>query len=165
MANHSFTFRAGAYRGQLVSDSLGQTEGGIRFEFAHETEEVRGDNMGDSVQDLIYRGWNCFVSSTFIEFSKTGLLNAIWPWDTTFGEIGTIGVLAGATYAKALTLTKVVGTPTYWQTIVADRAILSPRFPVDLLLAPSLKRCPLRFQLLPYGTLDDEKWFVPTVAT
>lgn len=156
----SYTFIAGAYRPTIGAVSLGQIEDGFNFEYTFTGEPIRGQNLGDSVQDIVYRGGDCFIQFTAIEFSQAGLLSLLWPWHATMGQVGVVGILANNNKADVLVLTRVAGTPAYYATITAEEAILAPGYPVQWLLAPRLKKIPVRLQLLPYGALDAEVWFV-----
>ena len=168
---HSFKNVAGAYRGTLGGLALGQAEDGITFEFIYEGESVVGDNLARSVFDVVYQGGNVFMQGMFIEANVAGLYatitgaTAVSMWDTTFGKVGKVGTLAQVDgKAQPLVLTKVSGTSAQFATITAEQAIIAPGFPISQLLGNHIHRIPLRFQLLPYGALDAELWFVPVLT-
>jgi hypothetical protein len=86
------------------------------------------------------------------------LPNFLWPWNATWGNVGTIGVLL-STLATGIKLVALAGTPAATNTaplqIVAKSAILAPGYPVRVTLAPLLRRVQVRLQLLPYATAGD----------
>lgn len=146
-------FIAGGYTATWNALPLGQIEDGIQLDFTLGAEEIRGDNYGDTVQDGVFRGGDCFLTATFLEWDLIQTSKALWYWSTTFGKIddGFIGRLM-STFAKVLVLTKVTGPSASPTTLTANLAVLAPRFNVNTLLAPRLRRVPIRFQLLPFAT-------------
>lgn len=164
---HSYLFKAGAYRGLWNALALGQAEDGITLEWSSMFQPIVGDNMAQTVQDLVYAGVEVFVSGVFVEAAALGQMVAAqppaWPGDGTLGTVGTVGVLANATLAQPLVLTKISGSAAMWSTITAPKAILATRAPVSQLLGNHVHRIPLRFQLLPDGLLDAESLFVAAV--
>lgn len=142
---------------------LGQTEDSFELEFSLNGDPIRGDNLGDTVQDVVNRGGDCFLSAVFIEWDKALATRLFWTPSATFGryDAGFIGTLAGAHHNSeatprstgVLTLTRVLtvthSTP---QTLTANYAMLAPGFPIRTLFGPRLRRVPLRLQLLPYPT-------------
>ncbi|GAF97835.1 unnamed protein product, partial [marine sediment metagenome] len=91
---HTYEFAAGTYRMAWGGAPLGQTEEGVRFDLAYEGEPVRGDNLADTVQDVIYRGGNVFAEFTLIEYKKANAAKVFYPWNTVFGTVGIIGRMA-----------------------------------------------------------------------
>lgn len=166
------SFIAGGYTCSFDGDTVGQIEDGIEFEWVFNGEVIKGDNLGDSMQDGVYRGGDCFCSMTLTEYDQAKLLKAIWPWSpagagaANFGRVGTVGVLATSA-ARTLILTKVIGPNASPTSITCTAngttggAILPFGFPIRLLLAPRLRRIPLRLQLLPYSSGSNTVWFVP----
>lgn len=150
-----------------VAQALGITEDGFELQWVMHGEIIKGDNLGDSIQDGVYRGGDVFVEAVFEEFNAAGLYGAhstlpqaFNPASTHFGRHGQAGVLFSA-LAGVLILTRVSAstgaTPT---TITADKAILANEFVVRNKLASRLKKTPLRFLLLPYTASSNTVWFV-----
>lgn len=187
------TFIAGAYtvgirkrvngllEGNIASPtyvSIGQVEDGITIDYTHAFEPIRGDNLGDSIQDGVYRGGDCFMDLTCLEWNLALISNALWPGaddsntsDATFANLGKleegfVGKLI-SNMGFCVLLTKVAGpnaTPAY---VYAAKAILAPGYPVRFALAPRLRRLPLRFQLFPYqrgGSPNPYYWFEGATA-
>lgn len=134
---------------------MGQIEDGIQIDYSLGMEDIRGDNYGDTVQDGVFRGGDCFFTMTFLEWDTVATSLLFWPWSATaIGKIddGMIGRLM-STFAKVLLLDKVSGPSASPNSITVGKAVLAPRFNVSWLLAPRLKRVPVRFQALPYNTI------------
>jgi len=165
MATHAYEFASGTYRMTWGGAVLGQTEEGVRFDLVYAGEPVRGDNLAETVQDIIYRGGNVFAEFTLIEYKKAEAAKVFFPWNATFGTVGIIGRMAQlSTLSKALVLTAVSGAPCFYATITADQAILAEGHSIGHLLGPTLHRVPIRLQLLPSGAVDAEKWFTAAAA-
>lgn len=168
------TFIAGPYSGTWTPPAgaalaLGITEDGFDLEWVMHGEVIKGDNLGDSIQDGVYRGGDVFISLTAEEFNAAGLYGAhttttqaFNPASTHFGRHGQAGVLFSA-LAGELILTRVSAstgaTPT---TITASKAILANEFVIRTKLASRLRKVPLRFLLLPYAVSTNTVWFVNT---
>jgi hypothetical protein len=159
------TFVTGAYTATYNFQStgalpIGQTEDSFELEFSLNGDPIRGDNLGDTVQDVINRGGDCFLSMVLIDWDHALTSRIFWTPSATFGkyDIGYIGTLAAGQNPASttprstgvLTLTRVLtvthSTPV---TLTAYYAMLAPGFPVRTLLGPRLRRVPLRMQLLP----------------
>ena len=157
------SFIAGAYTLGYGTgpSSLGQVEDGITFSYAPHYEAIRGDNAGDTLQDGVYRGVDVFVSFTLIEYNAAGVQALVWPWSNTLGTLGTIGRLmtgiktigtpGGALGTGSLTMTAVASTPAASTpaTRVCHWAGIPDGADVNYLMAPRLRRLPIRLQLLP----------------
>lgn len=165
MATHTYLFAAGTYRMTWGGAVLGQTEDGINFDLSYAAEPVTGDNLAETIQDVIYRGGNVFADFVLQEYSRANAAKIFYPWHATFGTVGIIGRMAQiSTLAKALVMTAVAGAPCFYATITADQAILAPGHSLKFLLGPTLHRVPIRVQLLPAGAVDAEKWFTAAAA-
>tara|TARA_R110002020_G_scaffold62712_6_gene167506 strand:+ start:455 stop:994 length:540 start_codon:yes stop_codon:yes gene_type:complete len=170
---------AGAYYGTYAGNYVGITEDGFEIEQTTYTEPIRGDNMGDSIQDEVYRGADVFVNFVLIEYNKavaaTGGTDGtpiFHPHDDANGQVGKPGVLRGAFSAGALVLTEYSGDTTSDPTTYTfTKACLASNFPVRLLLANRLRKIPLRLQAYPvldsgigtsaaYTAVPSAKWFV-----
>lgn len=154
-------FTAGPYTATYGAADLGITEDGFELEFMYHAEEVRGDNLGDTVQDLVYRGGSCFLSATFNEWA-TAVAALADSYSTGVSPI--TGVLMGNVAAplnKSLVLTAVAGTSAAAApaTLTAALSGLAPNYPVRYLMAPRLRRLPVRFQVYPNSS---NVWFAVT---
>lgn len=158
------SFIAGGYTVTLGGSTVGQIQDGIMLEQTLNGEPVRGDTFGDTIQDFVFRGGDVFMNMVLLEYDATSAKTAFWPWSTTWGRItsGIVGKL-GTAMAAALVLTAVAGTSaaTAPATLTANKAILAPGFPVQMLFAPRLRSIPIRLQLLPYNATNDQ-FFVLT---
>ena len=161
-----------------VDTALGQLEDGVTFDFTKSVEPVRGDNVGDAVQDGVFRSGDCFMDFSLIEWNSALLSNIFWPeadntptaGQITDGEFINFGKLEPGNVGRLLTamsvpilLTKVTGPNASPAFIFAAQAIIAPGYPVRAIFAPRLRRLPLRLQLLPYqrtaGITNPYFWF------
>jgi hypothetical protein len=153
----TITAISGPYYGQWNGEYMGVTEDGFELEHTFYAEAVRGDNMGDSIQDEIGRGADMSVSMTLVEFAIAKAVNGAvaagniyWPTAAT-GLLGVMGDVA-TDLSSALVLTNVnaaapaAGNPT---SITFGLAKLANNFPVRMLFASRLRRLPLRMQCYP----------------
>lgn len=144
---------------------MGQTDG-LNLTYSFSEAAIRGDNFGDSWQDGVYRGGNCFVNLNLMKYTAPSILTTFWPMSATFGQSGVIGRL-GSALAKSLVLEAALGTPAHTATapriMTAKYAVLTPGVPVELDLSPRLRTIPLQLQLLPYAVGSSpnivNKWF------
>ena len=161
------TFISGAYTATFQFQStgavaqIGQTEDSFELEFSLNGDPIRGDNLGDTVQDVINRGGDCFLSTVLIDWDVALASRIFWAPSNVLGtyDSGYIGTLAGAQHpitgtprsTGTLILTRVLSvnhsTPA---TLTALHAMLAPGFPIRTLFGPRLRRVPLRLQLLPF---------------
>jgi hypothetical protein len=76
--------------------------------------------------------------------------------------MGVMGVIGRLRYdlSQALVLTAIAGTPAASSpaTLTASQAILAANFPWKLLFGPTLRKFPLRMDLLPY-TATGVVWY------
>ena len=149
------SFIAGPYTVTYNALALGIMQDAPSIEITSAADEIIGDNLGDTVQDGVYRGGNCFVDLVLQEFDAAGAAGAFAPF-ADWGKVGQPGKLLSS-FAKALVFTAVAGTTSTPATVTANKAILAPGFPVRMLYGTRLKNVPLRFQLLPNGS--PEEWF------
>ena len=164
------TFIAGPYSATAAFASttadLGTIEDGFELEGITYQELIRGDNLGDSVQDGVYRGQDIFLSATFLEWDKEVLHYLMNPYGgstgSTLGEIGQVGRLAtslavqivltpaAGTTAAAATITTGLTTPAIpMDTLTLPKCILAENFPVRFNFAARLRKIPLRFRVFP----------------
>ena len=181
----SSTFIAGRYTaiwgaGSAGSNALGVTEDGFELEKTIFGEEMVGDNLADTVQDIVYRGGNVFINVVLSEWSPGGILLlknfALGLEDVGTDDMGSLVGNVGFQYAAmgATTPTnKLVLTSTADTTaasspasLTAELANLAPGFSSRINLNNRHRKIPLRFQLLPYipdlGGEEDPCWYTTT---
>jgi hypothetical protein len=157
------SFISGPYTLTYGASPLGIIEDAASLEITPSEDGIQGDNYGDSIQDGVYRGGNCYLDLVLQEYNAAGALSAFWPFHATFGHMGQVGTLKSS-FAAALVLTAVSGTPAASApaTLTANKAVLAPNFPLRLLFGSRLRNVPLRFQFLPYLVTSAPAWFTTT---
>jgi len=153
------SFIAGPYSLTYGAADLGIVEDAIRQELTATVDVVRGDNLGDSVQDGVYRGGNMFLDMVLQEYNAAAAPDAFWPWNAVEGVVGAIGRLMSGV-AAALVLTKIAGSTATPSTRTYGKVVLAENYPVSMLLGSRLKNVPLRLRCLPYKPASDTVWFV-----
>ena len=157
---------SGPYHGSWSGEYIGATEDGFEVEHTFFSEPIRGDNLGDSIQDEVLRGADVYVNFTLIEWLKAGAVESTGQagssihWATANsgfngagdGKVGVIGDVLSE-YADSLVLTAVANTPAAAApaSITFLGAILARNFPVRVLYASRLRRIPMRMIALPSG--------------
>lgn len=143
---------AGAFTVTYGGSTLGEAQEGFTLEHFVNKQLITGDNEARTPQDAVYQGSEVFVEMVLNEWNASGVASAMWPYNGTRGDNGTVGVLDSATWG-ALVLTSVSGTSANGlsseQQFTANQAILAENFPVRVLLSPTLRTVPLRFRLYP----------------
>ena len=154
-------FIAGGYTATLDGNALGVVENGYSQELTPGGENITGDNLGPAtIQDGVYQGAACFVDIILSERSAAAAVAAMWPWATTWGFLGTPGVLYSSV-AVALVLTAITGpSPLPATTRTYGNVLLAPNFPVREALATRHNKIPLRFLCLPYLDTGNNKFWV-----
>lgn len=173
-------FIAGPYVWTFNGRLIGVTEDGCRLNITNFGDPIRGDNLGDSMQDYVYRGGDVTMEGVLQEWdvalngppTPPAKLNSscdsiFWPW-AGFGGSGQIGRLASIVAAKlvgvpAPTTSAATATAGY-QTITLNYAVLAPGYNVSMLFAARLRNVPIRLQALPSPLSDtgSEAWFALT---
>jgi hypothetical protein len=162
------TFIAGPYTatynpalGGGAPVSLGISEDGFELESTYYADLIRGDNLGESIQDGVYRGKDCYLSCVLEEVNLDGVNRVFNPFIdcdaiSDLSELGQVGRLL-TNLAGSLVLTAVAGTTaaTVPATLTASKAIIAPGFPIRQVLATRHRKMPLRFLLLPYTDGSD----------
>jgi hypothetical protein len=155
-------FVAGPYKATYDGQSIGVTERGFELEVNTMEQSIIGDDMGESVQDDVYTGMNCFLNFVLQEYSHTGIQRSLfWPFHATFGKLGLVGRMKWD-LSKPLVLTALVGTrvargdialvssgPT---TITFQRAVLAGGYPIRMMFSARHRNIPLRFKSYPTPT-------------
>lgn len=163
-------FIAGAYYWSYNGLFLGTTENGFRLSMTSFGDPIKGDNLGDSIQDFVYRGGDVSVEGTLQEFEAARLggnaaippkVNArnqqiFWPY-AIMGATGAIGTLSSL-YSAPLVGTPVPGTSADLlatvKNLTMNFAILPPNYDVGMLFAARLRNLPIRLQALPFHPAD-----------
>lgn len=151
---------AGPYTSTHDAAAFGFIENGFDLEFTADGKDlIVGDNLGGSIQDGVYRGGQCFISFTMMEYDIAEVKSMLWPYGV-LGEHGQVGRL-DSNLASVLVLTAVAGTPAALEpaTLTANLAILAENFPVRLLLASRARRLPIRLRLYPFNDAGTIRWF------
>lgn len=152
------SFIAGPFTITLGGSAIGIVEDAPSLEITPSVDTIRGDDMGDSVRDGVYRGGNCFVDMVLQEYNAAAAATALWPYAAE-GVMGDVGDLL-TDHDAALVFTKIAGTsalPATTRTFTS--AILAPNFPVRYLMGSRLRNVPIRFQCLPYDDSGTTRWF------
>ena len=132
--------------------TVGETDG-INMDYVVHKRLITGDNQADTPQDAVHRGVELFLQMTLLEFNLAQVTKAMWPWGATFLDHDLVGKLDVGSFAKAIVLTAVAGTPAaadasadVW---TFSTCILAEDFPVSILFTPDLRSIPLRFRVYP----------------
>jgi len=152
---------------------IGQLDG-LHLNYSFSAADIRGDSYGDTWQDGVYRGGNCQLRFTLTKYSAPNLAKVFWPFNATFGKVGTLGVLASS-LAKQITLEAADGTPAEstdigggaigWPRIItANYAILTPGHVAEFDLTPSLRVIPIELTLLPWDDTGTIRWFTSATS-
>lgn len=154
---------------------VGITRDGYKLTLDTELEDLgETDAWGLSVIDGIFRGGNCFLQYTSVEY-KAGSLGAYWPYGGAMGGAGVLGVLYDSTQttklpigqlasniAQPLVLTAGAGEPTSIATLTATFALLAKNSNLDLMFNSKLRDVPTRLRLYPYTVSSVTKFFATT---
>ncbi|HUT88740.1 MAG TPA: hypothetical protein VMY37_04545 [Thermoguttaceae bacterium] len=157
---------------------IGDTEG-VDLEWVMHAEPIVGDSLGESIQDFVYQGADVSLQLTLLSFNAQAYesFKAYWPWAPDHGTLanqvlqlgklhkagagnGPIGRLASSDAVKSLILTPDAGSPAAGNVFDFHYVKLANGYPVRLLMAPSLRRVPIRFQVYP----DATRWFTFTAG-
>jgi hypothetical protein len=152
-------FIAGPYTATYNAAALGQTADGFRVSHSFFKRLIQGDAYAQAPQDEVYQGAEVFVNFRCIEYTKTGIAAAMWPYGAymKMGQVGRVSVQQSL--VKSLVLTAVAGTPAASSpaSVTLPLSILAEGFPVELLFAPDLREVPLRMRVYPnagsFGTV------------
>ena len=172
---------SGAYFANYGGEYVGITEDGYELEQTTFAEPIRGDNLGDSIQDEVYRGTDVFLNFVLIEYNQAVAASGgtddtpiFHPHDDVLGLLGKPGVLRGSFSGSGLALTRYSADTTATAvTLTLTKSVLASNFPVRLLMANRLKKIPMRMQAFPnytevgttaggYTALPAGNWYVWT---
>lgn len=143
------TFIAGPYTSTWNALATGITQDGYEEEYARASDEVTGDNLGDTVQDEVTRGITPFaVNFLCNEYDAAALATMTWVDHATRGRVGQVGRLASA-LAQPLVLTRVAGTTATLATITYAKSLIDRNFTVRTKFAARLRQIGLRLKVFP----------------
>ncbi len=132
----------GMFEGDAGCPALSQVE--------HEEPVNNTDRYGRTKIDGFYLGGDWFFDGSCIEWLRN-TVRAWWPFGANPMEMGTI---ARRRYdmSAPLLLTAIAGTPAANSpaTITAAKALLAANFNTRLLFGPTLRKLPIRQELMPY---------------
>ena len=150
------SFIAGPYNWNYDGQSLGVLADAPRLRFSFTAEEVRGDNLADTIQALINRGGSMYLDLILQEWDNTKAQLLMWPFSATRGYIGT-ATLGEAGFAaigcqisgKVLTATAAASScasPSYWG---FPNVVMAPNQDVSYLMGSRLRNVPISLLVLP----------------
>lgn len=157
-------FIAGPYAalyGRTQPINLGVIEEGFELEWTGSYELIRGDNLGDVVQDRLLRGLECFVSFVGEHFDTVRAAKLLWPWEGQTSTAGNIQVgdlpyipqldpsQSDEALLQLIPLNQTQASVAL-PYIVAQRAVFPDNFPLRLILNSRLRKFPYRWRLMPY---------------
>jgi hypothetical protein len=106
----AYGFVAGHYTATLAGANIGTTEAGFQLRPTTYRDDVRVDDLGDTIVDGVYRGFNYRISCTLQEYTKAGITELIDFYEAgakgKVQDVGNLVVLGGL--AKVLVLTPVL---------------------------------------------------------
>jgi len=167
-------FVSGPYTATYDGSSIGISERGWEIEQTWFGEPIIGDNMGDSIQDNVYRGGNCFFSSVLQEFNIAKVRRAFWPYATNMGWSGVIGcndiaVNNAMTGDNGQLVLNVVtsacsGASVYGpSSVTVPHAHIAKNFPIRITLGATHRKVPIRLQAYPTSLPSgSQSWFSTT---
>lgn len=151
------SFVSGTYDWQYNGVSLGVLATPPRLRFSFSAEEVRGDNMGDTIQALINRGGSLYMDLVFEEWDNAAVQAVIWPFAgaADFGHMGSplraipsypsIGCPLVAQTLAAIAASGSCATPAYW----GFQALLAPGQDVTWAMGSTLRMVPVSMLVFP----------------
>lgn len=152
------SFEAGPYQWDIFLDSqylsLGVIEKPPEIQVQPHHQEIRGDNLGQTLQDMIYLGQTLTIDLVFQEWNSHNF-KLWWPYSvgadahTRLGSLSDIGCVVSSV-AIPMRATRIFNCPqnggaTYYY----DKATLAPNFPIKYLMGSRLRNVPVKLILLP----------------
>lgn len=152
-------FVVGSYAATYNGTGTGITENGYRLTHDQKAEGIeQSDLYGKTMLDAIWQGANVSIEFTCLAFVKgmpvlnpfTASLYQLWAAANPMGRLF-------SDMAKALVMTVTANTPAAAvgvgpATLTANLAILAPNYSATYAFDNTLKKLPLRLQLLPYSS-------------
>lgn len=130
---------------------LGLVHGVRRLRRRYRAQPIQADRFGDMQIDGVFRGGDVFLQMIFKEWTAA-VKAALWPFDSDFGDIGSMGKLL-TDLAAPLVMTVESGSPaatTGFSTVTAALAILAPENDVEIIFGNEQRDVPVMLQLFPY---------------
>lgn len=116
MAADTSSFVAGHYTLTYNGVDVGTTEQGFEMRPRYSREDIKVDEMGDSLVDGIYRGYNITITASLSQWGASGRQAFQFPFDTVVGTLGKVDLvgqtMVGGGFAKQLVFTPVAGINT-----------------------------------------------------
>lgn len=164
----SYGFVAGAYSALYGGLDLGMVEDGFTMSYRYFAEQIRTDNVGDALNDNVYRGVQLNVRFILSEWNLAAVKAAFWPFSNVLGQMGDLGRL-GSNLASPLVLTACDNSNTP-ASITFYKALLAPDFSVDHLFANKHRKVSMDMIVFPqaitnastYGQCDELALFITT---
>lgn len=156
-------FAPGYYAMTYNGNDTGLVKDTRRLRRRSRAAPITADKYGDSIIDGAYRGGDCFLLCTFIEWNAN-VRAVLWPFNADFGVMGQCGRLM-TDLAKEMVLTAEAGSPAATEgpaTITASKAILAPENDVEVLFGNDSRDIPVLLQLYPYQDTSVIRWFATT---
>lgn len=159
-----YTWTYGTQSGPMGGTyTLGITEDTATLEYSGAgVDPIRGDNLGDVIQDGVFRGGNYYLELVLQEYNLPAARHCFHPWTGTFGEVGIVGSLLSA-YADVIQATPLsplstLGTEST-KILYIYKAVLAPGFSIRHLFGSRLRNVPVRFLLLPVLVGTSQRFF------
>ena len=143
-------FFAGAYSLTLAGDLIGITDDGIYLDGENNISPIRGDNMGQTVQDSVVRGGNLYAGGVIIPGTDNmaALLVSLWPSGTAYGTVDQIGYIIPKLACVIARLD--AGSGTIPVSITATTGVsIAPGFRSRLNLQSDFRRIPIQLIFYP----------------
>lgn len=153
------SFEAGPYKWEVFLSpdysNLGVVEAPPKVIIQTHHQEVRGDNLGMSLQDAIYLGHTTFIELIFQEWNAANF--KLW-WQFSTGNTAQERILkmtdigcAVSTIALPVRASRIFSCPANGgNQFYFDRIALAPNYPIEWLMGSRLRNVPVRFVALPY---------------
>ena len=154
------SFISGPYNWTWNDVSLGIVEDAPEVAAQLGDEVITGDNLGDSIQGIIDRGGNVFLTFIFQEWDLAK--KAFWPGaaDANSFDVSKVGGLRPTGVLKGTAITGSLVTPKLW---TAPRATIAPGFNVRYQLGSRLRNVPVTVLCMPSVRVSESATYVDTL--
>lgn len=141
------TVISGAYRATWNALNLGNTESGFRVSYNYDGRQIRFDEVGTSVVDIIKTGLTMFIDFVLMEYDAAAVDDLRWPVSSIIGTFNNVGSSMWAA-AQPLILTSCRAIDP--QTITFYKTILAPGYNLEIDYSGSKERTiPIRLMVFP----------------
>jgi hypothetical protein len=159
-------FQAGPYKWEVFIDpayvDLGVVADAPKLTIQGHHQEIRGDNLGQIIQDAIYLGHTVSLSMIFQEWKPDNF--KLWhPYGLTAPTLGAtspndaaasiydIGCPSTSALAKSMRATRLYNCPSQGgQQYIFYSVAMYPNTPIEYLMGSRLRNVPVKLLLLPY---------------